>query len=81
MGGVGTTMGDIERKLVKRSWCWRSSAGGMIGDKLTGEADGDYASTDENIHARDVTIQLTILITKNSIPKVAGGDNPNGTSK
>ena len=81
MGGVGTTMGDIGMQIGKAApGVGGALAGGMIGDKLTGEADGDYANSPDEKYssARDVTNPPTndINKSKKSYPKVAGGDNP-----
>ena len=73
MGGVGTTMGDIGMQIGKAAPCVGGAlAGGMIGDKLTGEADGDYASqTMKNIHQQEMLQipQLTILTNQKTYPK------------
>ncbi len=81
MSGMGDTAGQIGTAIGKALPSVGGAAvGGAIGDKLTGEADGDYANSPEEKYApyTDMTNPPSndLNKAKKSYPKVAGGDNP-----
>lgn len=81
MSGMGDTAGQIGTAIGKALPSVGGAAvGGMVGDKLTGEADGDYANSPEERYApyTDMTNPPSndLNKAKKSYPKVAGGDNP-----
>ena len=81
MGGAGTTMGDIGTAIGKGIPSVAGAAvGGAVGDKLTGEAYGDYANSPDEQYSpySDMTNPPSndLNKAKKSYPKVAGGDNP-----
>ena len=74
---AGDAIGRVAGKMLPKAA--GAVAGGAVGDKITGEADGDYAnSPDEQYRPySDMTKGGTDLNkSKKTYPKVAGGDNP-----
>ncbi len=80
MSGMGDTAGQIGTAIGKAlPGVGGAAVGGMIGDKMTGEADGDYAnSPDEQYSPYSDMVKggNDLNKSKKSYPKVAGGDNP-----
>ena len=80
-GKLGPTAGKIGTAIGKALPSVGGAAvGGAIGDKLTGEADGDYANSPDEKYApySDMVNPPSndLNKSKKSYPKVAGGDNP-----